>query len=392
MRPGGKDRLSEMPKDKEAYRFEIGGGHWLFGKDAKAQEFLKGITSVKSYRRNSSVYFVKKDFYAPCPLQNNLRFLGKKIAANILKETADINNENVSTMKQWLLKSFGTTLCELFFWPFNNLYTAGLYEHIAPQDFYKTPVDALPTGYNEKFVYPEEGLDTIARKIAKECNIDYGKRVSKIDINTKKLYFEDGNIVFYDKLISTLPLNKMAEVTALDIDEERDPHTSVLVLNIGAVRGKQCPDSHWLYIPDSLSGFYRVGFYSNVDTSFLPASSHGHKDRVSIYIEKAYEGDKKPKEEELKLYKGSVAEELQKWGFIKDVEIIDSNWVDVAYTWSWPGSAWKQKALTALKDNDIYQLGRYGRWSFQGIIDFIKDGLFIHNNIADILSTEISII
>jgi hypothetical protein len=27
-----------------------------------------------------------------------------------------------------------------------------------------------------------------------------------------------------------------------------------------------------------------------------------------------------------------------------------------------------------LEDNGIYQIGRYGRWRFQGIVDWIRDG------------------
>ncbi len=33
VRPGSTQRLSQAPADGEAYRFEIGGGHWIFGGD-----------------------------------------------------------------------------------------------------------------------------------------------------------------------------------------------------------------------------------------------------------------------------------------------------------------------------------------------------------------------
>ncbi len=48
-----------------------------------------------------------------------------------------------------------------------------------------------------------------------------------------------------------------------------------------------------------------------------------------------------------------------------------------AYTWSWPGSGWKQKALRQLEEQGIYQVGRYGRWVFQGIADSIRDGFLV---------------
>jgi hypothetical protein len=70
-----------------------------------------------------------------------------------------------------------------------------------------------------------------------------------------------------------------------------------------------------------------------------------------------------------------IVRELEEWGWIKAAEVVDATWIDVAYTWSWPGSHWKQKALQVLERYDIYQVGRYGRWIFQGIADSIRDGL-----------------
>jgi hypothetical protein len=67
-------------------------------------------------------------------------------------------------------------------------------------------------------------------------------------------------------------------------------------------------------------------------------------------------------------------DELHEWGFIGRVEALHPTWIDVAYTWSWPGSRWATEALAMLEDKNIYQIGRYGRWRFQGIADSIRDG------------------
>lgn len=31
VRPGSDQRLAHAPSDENAYRFELGGGHWIFG-------------------------------------------------------------------------------------------------------------------------------------------------------------------------------------------------------------------------------------------------------------------------------------------------------------------------------------------------------------------------
>ncbi len=63
------------------------------------------------------------------------------------------------------------------------------------------------------------------------------------------------------------------------------------------------------------------------------------------------------------------------WGWIGEVEVIDHTWIEVAYTWSWPGSSWREKALKVLEEHGIYQAGRYGRWKFQGIAESLRDGI-----------------
>jgi protoporphyrinogen oxidase len=138
-------------------------------------------------------------------------------------------------------------------------------------------------GYNVTFVYPIEGLNRLAQLMAERCRLYYGKRALKVDVKKKEVFFEDGTILDYEALISTIPLNRMLEMTGLVVDEPADPFTSVLVLNVGAERGSDCPQEHWLYVPRSKAGFHRVGFYSNVDVSFLPRSARERNNRVSIF-------------------------------------------------------------------------------------------------------------
>ncbi len=169
-------------------------------------------------------------------------------------------------------------------------------------------------------------------------------------------------------------------MTGLHVEQPADPHTSVLVLNIGAEKGPRCPDDHWIYVPESKSGFHRVGFYSNVDAHFLPEDA---SDRVSLYIEKAFLPDMRPSIATIKSYEKEVVSELRDWGMIGHVDVVDATWIEVAYTWSWPGSTWKEAAIQRLGENNITMLGRYGRWHFQGIAASIREGMALHKMIND---------
>lgn len=389
VRPGAAQRLPSAPEDGEAYRFEIGGGHWIFGGDPAVLRFIRRLAPVQSYARRSSVYFSRDGCYVPYALQNHLGHLGEETAVKALAEMASAPRTTPKTMADWLEQSFGATLTERFFAPFHELYTAGLWTRIAAQDDYKSPVNyglALrgafaatpPVGYNTTFIYPREGLNVLAQRMAARCEVHYGKQVVRVDAGRKEIEFADGTGRRYDTLLSTLPLNRMLDVVGSQQPEaEPDPYTSVLVLNIGAIKGSACPADHWLYNPDSRAGFHRVGFYSNVDASFLPRSSQTLNDRASVYVERAYPGGQRPSEQATRAYADAVVRELQGWGFIGEAEVVDPTWIDVAYTWSWPGSRWRAEALKRLEEQDIIMVGRYGRWAFQGIAESIAHGFTV---------------
>ncbi|MFB3111265.1 MAG: NAD(P)/FAD-dependent oxidoreductase [Gemmatimonadales bacterium] len=372
-----------------AYRFEYGGGHWIFGGRPDILEWIERRSPTRTYERLSAVYFPDRDLYVPYPLQNHLSFLGRSNAQRVLNELASNDRSAFPvTMSEWLMSTFGPTLCELFFFPFHEAYTAGLYTRIAPQDPGKSPVDLArvregarqtnppAAGYNVHFRYPLHGLDRLVGTMVRDCDVRLGNAVTAISPESRKVTVSDGGIFGYRRLVATLPLHQILALAGIDAGCPPDPYTSVLVLNIGGIAGPRCPDHHWLYVPESQSGFHRVGFYSNVDASFLPPTADAGS-RVSIYVEKAFLAENRPEGEELEKYQRAVVQELQDWGYLLEPEVMDPTWVDVAYTWSWPGSDWRAKAVAQLEASGIEPVGRYARWHFQGIADSIRDGLAI---------------
>ena len=377
------------PDDRDAFRFEVGGGHWIFGGDPEVLTLIERLSPTRRYMRDAAVYFRGMDRYVDYPLQYNLRQLDQELRQKAVAEMSEAKADGPSrTQKEWLLSHFGATLCDAFFFPFHERYTAGLYATVSPQDGYKSPVNLTeatrgasgPTaaaGYNPSFLYPIDGLDHLANALADRCDLRRGLRASHIDPLRKSVTFSDGSIARYDTLICTLPLNKTIELTGLCVDTPEDPHTSVLVINLGAVKGANCPSRHWVYVPDSAGGFHRVGFYSNVDASFLPSTSRLDDDVVSLYVERTYPGGERPDDSETQAYTQSVIAELTDWGYIKRALVVDPTWIDVAYTWERPGSSWKRRALQILEAHEIIMVGRYARWNFQGIADSLKDGALV---------------
>ncbi|HEX4432870.1 MAG TPA: FAD-dependent oxidoreductase [Frankiaceae bacterium] len=382
MKAFSPDRTGRAPSDDEAYRFEVGGGHWIFGSDPAVLDVIRELVPLTEYQRRAAVYIGRLGKTVPYPLQAHVGLLGGDLGQRAGAEWRELQDESKepTTLREWLQLSFGTTLCELFFFPFNDRYTAGLSDSIAPQDAYKSPA-FTPTqsagqssGYNAGFRYPEGGLDRLAAALEARCDVRYGKRLSRIATQERLLVFDDGSEQPYETVLCTVALHEAIELAGLVVPETPDPHTSVLVLNIGAERGRECPDVHWQYEPDSRAGFHRIGFYSNVDAGFLPARYRATGGAVSLYVERAYPAGQRPSNEEIACYQREVVAELQERDYLGEVHVIDPSWVEVAYTWRYPGSGWRTQAIEALAAHGIHQVGRYGTWHFQGIADSIRDG------------------
>jgi protoporphyrinogen oxidase len=376
LQPGSADRLDHAPAGESAYRFEVGGGHWIFGGDAATVARLESLVDFRVYERRAVVRLGSLGMTVPYPLQGHLEMLSPEMASAVRHETTHVAEDagRDVTLRQWLRACFGPTLCELFFFPFHDRYTAALTDAVAPEDVYKSPSAGEP-GYNVTFRYPIGGLDRLATRLGESCDVRYGKQVAAIDGAGHVLHFTDGTEFGYDHVLSTLPLHRAAALAGLDTGEP-DPHTSVLVLNIGAERGPRCPEAHWQYEADSDSGFHRIGFYSNVEAGFLPAGSRDGS-HVSMYVERAFATGRSLPPAGADRYVDSVVDELQAREYLGAVEVLDASWVETAYTWRTPGSSWRERTITALATLGVQQVGRYGRWHFQGIADSVREGVDI---------------
>lgn len=354
----------------QGYRFEVGGGHWIFGGKPHVLDWLQAVAPCRRYTRNSAVWLPTLGRLVDYPLQHHVDQLPPDWQRKIHAEQARPTTEAPDNGKNWLQARFGETLCQLFFWPFQELYTAGLYARLQPQDGYKSPTaGSLSQGYNSSFLYPEAGLQALTQAMAERCQVHLQHRAVGIDWRRRQVHFANGKSVDYQQLISTLPLRVNLELCELDPGARADPHTSVVVLNLGGRPGPACPDRHWIYFPSSRSGFHRVGIYSAVDPDFAPPG------RVSFYVERSYQPDAQPGPRQMGEYQQAVIQELQEMGWLGEVEVADSNWVEYAYTWAWSNSDWRAESLSRLQECGIISLGRYARWVFQGIADSIGDGL-----------------
>lgn len=331
---------------KDGFQFSNGGPHVIFGKD-KGLEYIKSLVPVNEYARRAGVYY---NHTFPYPFQT----------------TAEYPTECIpGTLKHWLGQKFSRESCNLFFNPFNDKYTCGLYENVIQADEFKSP-PAGSVGFVSTFCDPVEGLSSLVEKMASKCEIHYNKKVIHIFPTDKKVMFEDGEEVEYDKLISTIPLNQCLRIAG-NVNFKL-PYTSVLVLNIGAEKDINTPNEHWLYIPFCKNNFYRLGFYSNIEASKAPEG------KVGLSVEMAFLPEYEYEDLDIPFIIQEVVAELQSWRMIGKVITVDPTWVKTGYTWLYDKKD-RFNALQWLKERDIISTGRYGKWAFQGMTTSIEDGL-----------------
>ena len=84
--PDGSKRYAHAPDDGEAYRFELGGGHWIFGGNPEVLDILQRLAPLRRYTRRSSVFFAAERTFVPYPLQNHLRSLAAGAREKALRE------------------------------------------------------------------------------------------------------------------------------------------------------------------------------------------------------------------------------------------------------------------------------------------------------------------
>ncbi len=331
---------------KEGFEFFNGGPHLLFGKGV-GLDYIKSIVPVNEYVKKAGVYYNKMFRY---PIQN---------------QAQQKTEFKPGTFKAWNHENFSLQECNLFLDPFNEKYTAGLYNDIIQYDAYKTPA-AGTQGFVSTFCDPVNGLSDLVDNMAKQNTIHYGRRVTRIDHIERFVVFQDGKTEDYDRLISTIPLNFLLHMCGVPIEEIDLPFTSVLVLNIGAEKAINTPDDHWVYVPFCKSNFHRIGFYSNIDPNKAPEG------KVNLSVEMAFR-DIQFDDLDTDFIMMKVVEELQSWGFIGNVITSDPTWVACGYTWL-RSREHRDNHLKWLKAHEIISTGRYGKWHFQGLVDSIKDG------------------
>lgn len=351
-------------------------GHFFHFKNEEIKNLIfENIDPNIVLQVNKKSSIIYKNKIINFPFQKNIGDLDKEEFIECLydfyyKDTSsDPNN-----FLEWVYQNLGKGITDKFVKPYNQkLYACDISEldiNAMGRFFPKVSLDEIieslktkrDTSYNNNFFYPKTGAITYINSLLK--NVDQNKiskktKITKIDKSSKIVETTNGTYQ-YEYLISSLPLNRLLELTNTPHDKNVYSSNKVLVFNLGFDLPSNNP-YHWIYIPSEEICFYRVGFYNNILGD----------DRCSMYVEIGLQTNETV---EIKKYLENVLKDLKSLNLIEDHKLISwhSIIMEPAYVHLTSKSIDDSKEkIKSLENDKIYSIGRYGRWTYCSIEDNI---------------------
>lgn len=375
--PGGYCRTIK----KDGFVWDYSGHFFHFRNNEIKQYLLDRIdTEILDVGKISKIHY--KNSLVDFPFQKNIHQLDKEDFIDCLYDLYYRPENGGDNFYEMLISKFGKSISEKFLIPYNEkLYACDLREldkdamgrffpYADISEIIKNFKNPENISYNSHFTYPREGAFEYVRALLKEIDtakIVLNKKIDKIDLVSKTAYCGTEKIKF-DKIVSSIPFNKLLDVCGIGYNKSLYTYNKVLVFNLGFDKPSDF-DSHWIYYPDRNLSFYRVGFYDNIFGD----------NRMSLYVEIGLTADQDITiETQLEI----VLKDLMKVGVVREHNLIawSSLILDPAYVHINDKS---QKdfndKIKHLSNHNVFSIGRYGGWKYCSIEDNIIEAKDLAN-------------
>ena len=377
--PGGYCRTIKNPNYVWDY-----AGHFYHFKTEKYKKLFESLVEPEQIIhqvKNTKIYF--KDRLIDYPFQMNIHQLPQADFIDCLYDLFT-KNENISQTDflEMLYAKFGKSITEKFLRPYNEkLYATDLHNldknamgrffpYADKEAIIRNMKESQNSSYNDTFMYLKKGtgyfIDKLFAKTDKN-KVLFDTPVVSIDPVKKEVKTSDEKIIVYKNLINTMPFNQLLKLLNQDTATEFSNQLSynkVLVLNLGFDKpSPKFTEEHWVYFPDKSLNFYRVGFYNNIL----------NQKKLSIYVEIGF-SKTGTFDTEQELERALVG--LAEVGIIdSSMKLVDSNILimDPAYVHITEKTNQSiQKQMKDFEKEHIYNLGRYGRWTYNSMEDCME--------------------
>ncbi len=367
-------------------------GHLLHLSHPYTQKLLKKLLPDRLIRHQRRAAIYLNGRYIPFPFQANLWALPKDLTRECLAEFIRARSENAKNeddFLSWIYQTFGTGIAKHFMIPYNeklwkiplNEISLEWVERFVPYPTLEEVIDGARGvnlkgfGYNQEFLYPLEGGIQILPQafLAEIQEVQLGKAVESIDIDKKVVRFRDGSETTYRTLLSSLPMDELLQCIEPCPAEIKDlqsglRYVSVVNINLGVGR-EGISDHHWVYFPEPSYPFYRVGFLNNLSPHMAP------KGASALSVEISYLPSNSPS---LKKVREQTLAALVACGILRrEDKILTEKTIPIKHAYVIYDRFRRQhlpRLIQFLRANQIYPLGRYGRWEYTTMEEAILQG------------------
>ena len=354
-------------------------GHFFHFRNPEIKDFvMDGISPDLLLTVSKSARIRYKDRLVDYPFQKNIHQLEKEEFIDCLYDLFTCGGD-YGTFREMLYAKFGRSIADKFLCPYNRkLYACDLdrLDKDAMGRFfpYADPVDIVRnfrhqdnSAYNGTFIYSKEGAESFVGSVASHVDADrirLNARVTAVDPDRHEIRMASGEVLTYDNLVSTLPFPRLLDLCRIPYDPTVYTANQVLVFNLGFdSKGPDVTD-HWIYFPEDIYSFYRVGFYDNILG----------QDRTSLYVELGFPADVRIDPEQ---WLPRVLADLEKAGIIRqDQMLVDHEAIIMNPAYVHINRLSQDDVVTKklyLREKGIHSIGRYGSWTYCSIEDNIAE-------------------
>jgi protoporphyrinogen oxidase len=384
-RPGGL--LDNFTID--GFRFDT-AVHLSFATEAEVREVFDRtpfITHKPEATNWDQGYWLKH------PAQTNMFPLPWEDKVELIAGLAESTGGEIHHYRDWLVQQYGLPIAERWplvytekYWtlPAEKLGTDWVGQRMRRADLREVLQGALtaetPNHYYVKEMrYPERGgYRAFIAPLIETADIKLDHRLTKIDPAARRLEFAQGEIVTYDRLVSTLPLPLLIDCIDNVPDDIRRNAATLFATRLDLVsvgfKRDDVPPALWFYIYDRDIAAARAYSPSWKSADNAPAGCS------SLQFE-IYSSSQAPQNQTSEQLKQGVVEALGTMGLAspEDILVLDHRTVPFANVVFDLGMEERRDSVIQwLNSNQIHCAGRFGEWAYlwsnQAMMSGLKAG------------------
>jgi protoporphyrinogen oxidase len=384
-------------------------GHLLHFRSPEIRDWVQSLLpgNLQWQKRDARIY--SHQAYTRYPFQMNLYGLPPNVIKECILEyvkaegfrlsSADPNPMTRSPLnfEDWTMAVFGKGISRFFMLPYNEkLWTIPARELSCEWMGRFVPLTSLDemvegaledghgqAGYNPAFHYPVQGgIESLPRSLSQTLPaLICGHEAVEVDLEKRRVIFQNGNTVAFSHLVSTLPLPCLIQICrnlpeSIRAAGEKLRWVSVLNLNLGIKRPVGA--AHWIYYPEQQWSFYRVGFPSNFSQAMAPPGCGS----ISVEVSRPG-GDTLPKSQMAQ----EIQQQLLATGLLTSGdEIVAECIFTIPYAYVIDDHACSKSVKIIqdfLKESGVFSIGRYGAWEYSSMEDALIAGRETAGKIVD---------